>query len=177
MQKSKFLALLGILAVFMTLVACPPPADNSTPETQTIASIKPYVGSWKSTSPYSVPPYDEWFAISSDNIFTYYSNGDPSNDINYKGTVKSADVSGDYIFLNIKVTGKDGMYANLLLNSYMRVALEKLSGNTSVGMSTGGFYDYNTYYFDCTADTIDNLKTKFNLESGAYGSFGYYTKK
>ena len=31
MQKSKFLALLGILAVFMTLVACPP-ADNTSDE-------------------------------------------------------------------------------------------------------------------------------------------------
>ncbi len=32
MQKSKFLALLGILAVFMTLVACPPPAETSEDE-------------------------------------------------------------------------------------------------------------------------------------------------
>ena len=140
-----------------------------------LPELADYVGTWGTSYPW--PGCDDWFIINTDNVLAYYANGDPTNDQNYAGVVESVDVSGDYSFLNMKVLETTSSWGTV--NAYMRIGLKKQSSATSVGMSTGGFYvgEYPNGYFDCTADTIDALKTKLNIEKGAYTSFGEYTKQ
>ena len=174
MQKSKFLALLSILAVFMTLVACPPAdngkEENNSNQVQTIEQLKPYVGKWYTAYPY--PPYDDGFSISAENVLVYYNNGDPTNDIGYKGTVESVDVSGDYLFLNLKIVDPSRSPWGLAISSYTRVLLKSIS-STQCQMTTACL----PTSYDQTADTIANLKTKFTIETKAFDILGTYNKQ
>ncbi|MBR6061310.1 MAG: hypothetical protein IKP67_04485 [Spirochaetales bacterium] len=136
----------------------------------TKTELSSYIGTWTSKYPY--PGWDDWFIINTDNVLVYYANGDPTNDLNYVGVVESTDVSGDDIFLNTKILQCEGIYSNMTVGAYTRIWMQ-LNENTECKMSTGTV----GAMYDTTADTIENLKTKFSFETGAYNGFGEYTKQ
>ena len=178
MQKSKLFALLGILAVFMMLIGCPTQGEEKKEEKKEDAS-KPtdkFVGSWAST-------YGDWFSLTSSGVFTCYNNGDETtdwspipNDIAYKGTVNSYDVSGDYVFLNLMVADPSrSPWAQMIVGKYARIVLKSVnSTQCNMAAATIGEYPNNTMSYD----TLDDLKRQFTIESGAFGAVNtVYTKK
>lgn len=166
MQKKFYL--LFITAILMSLTACPGNTDK------TIPALKSFYGSWASQE-------GDWFKLSSDNVFTCYNNGDETtdwvpvpNDVAYKGTVVSADVSGDYTFANIKIINPSRSPWGLAVGEYARVALQSVDSK-QCKMATGSVGEYPNN--SMTASTLSELKTKFSFEAGAFTYFGDYTKK
>ena len=162
MQKKFYL--LFITAILMSLTACPP-------ATQTKPTDK-FVGSWASDS-------GDWFSLTSAGVFTCYNNGDETtdwapvpNDVAYKGTVQSYDVSGDIVFINLKVADPSRSPWGLAVGEYARVALKSVS-NTQCKMAIGTLGEN----YNHTSPTLQELKNSFTIENGAFGSFGDYTKK
>ena len=185
MQKSKLFALLGILAVFMMMIGCPTQGEEKKEEKKEDAS-KPtdkFVGSWAST-------YGDWFSLTSSGVFTCYNNGDETtdwnpvpNDIAYKGTIESYDVTGDYLLLNLKIVdpSRSPWGLGLAIGMYGRVVLKSIN-DTQCNMATAsighGNWNDPDYYAEQTDDTIDGLKNKFTIENGSFGAINsVYTKK
>ncbi len=169
MQKSKFLALLGILAVFMTMIGCPTQGEEKKED-----ASKPtdkFVGEWVST-------YGDGFKLTSNN--KYYHYNDASDDIAFNGTVVSTDESGDYLFLNLQISEVSRSPWGYAVSSYSRIALQSVSKKQckmAAASITSGTWGQPDYVNDCTADTLENVKKKFTLETGAFSYFGDYTKK
>ena len=166
-MEKKFLFLPVILIVFSIIVAgCAVNEDNGDEETH----LTKYYGEWKSQS---AAPYDDWFKLSSDpDTFSYYNNGDPTNDLAFKGSVVSYDLSGDITFLNIKITDKGSW--NLTVNNFARVAI-RYKTTTSCDESTGTLGIWPNSYN--VLPTLEEAKSQFTLENGAFGYFGTYFKK
>lgn len=164
-MEKKFLFLSVIIIVFSIIVTgCAINEDNDEEESH----LTKFYGEWKSKS---VAPYDDWFKLSSDpDTFSYYNNGDPTNDLAFKGSVVSYDLSGDITFLNIKITDKGSW--NLTVDNYARVAI-KYKNESSCDESLGTLLpDYKSIL-----PTLEETKSQFTFENGAFGYFGTYYKK
>lgn len=150
------------------LVGCPVNENDITETKQ--SPLQSFYGSW-STS-YPIKPYDDWFQVKSDDTFIYYNNGDPTNDVAYQGKIISTDLSGDYLFTNIKVTPIGRSPWGFEEGSFCRVCLKKVS-DKKVQMATG----FLPLSYEQTATTLDELKRKFTFENNAFSYFGEYNKK
>ena len=172
MQKSKLLALLGILAVFMTLVACPP-ADNTSDTTTTIvpAFCK---GTWTNASA------GDSYVISEEK-FKSFSSTDTTATPYYTwdvcGFEKDDNTTDEIYYLYGKVSqlgssvwGGVEYPASGTIGHYSAACIQKKS-DTVILLSAA--------YYDNSSDnaSLDYVKSNFTLAKNAYYALPEYTKQ